>query len=571
MLIAAFEGRLSLGSKFDQVFAFVEARLQEDFNWTKVFQLLFKEAVEMESPSVLTDLLSLGHDDLSSRRSKPRLTKSPVHPNNPALLLACKKNNYELVRPLVERGYRMRTMHLSSRRREHMDSWAKYIQIPFLFESDPGHENDGNNPHNRLDEITELEILRLMSKPAYINACYTAVAENYDWERNEWCECAVPNLKGHHIRRNKSSDNNGNDDGAASSEGSSPVRQGLRSDHSKVTLHTMLQYEVEEEDFHHCPSYPTFVPDPNCGQHIECNDPVFRCFDIARLSSEYAKEIPEHRAEYGEIADACRSLSVKLLSECTNSNEVCTLLEEDSGAIKYFKYARYMKFPRLRMAIEHNHKEFAAHMYCQQLLRKLWHGDVRWQGKHNLYKIVYFVFENILSPFHCIVFSYVETGRNIVKMREEKKKPQYPVYENKTRLNSLYVKYLRYCNEEARINLDAPLNRFLCYTGSYLFYVVLLMITVTRPAASKVSGGSNDGFEWCHIVLAFFAMGMVLKDIETLIVLSSIRTFLKFWRAYSVVSHALISLALRLRYYMIVAYPCQRDQVKCHLYRVRAK
>ena len=84
----------------------------------------------------------------------------------------------------------------------------------------------------------------------------------------------------------------------------------------------------------------------------------YRCFDLAKLASEYADRIPEYREEYEEIAQQCRKLSVELLDQCIETSEVQLILQESTGANKYFRHSSYMKYPRLRLAIEHNHKEF---------------------------------------------------------------------------------------------------------------------------------------------------------------------------------------------------------------------
>ena len=84
----------------------------------------------------------------------------------------------------------------------------------------------------------------------------------------------------------------------------------------------------------------------------------FRCFDLAKLACEYADKIPEYREEYEEIAQQCRNLSVELLDQCKKTSEVQLILQETTGASKYFRNSSFMKYPRLRLAIEHNHKEF---------------------------------------------------------------------------------------------------------------------------------------------------------------------------------------------------------------------
>lgn len=89
---------------------------------------------------------------------------------------------------------------------------------------------------------------------------------------------------------------------------------------------------------------------------MECNDPIFRCFDLAKVASENASKIPEYRGEYNEIAASTRAFSVRLLEQCKNTTEVSTLLSESAGSEKYFRYAKLVKYPRMRLAIEHNHK-----------------------------------------------------------------------------------------------------------------------------------------------------------------------------------------------------------------------
>ena len=86
------------------------------------------------------------------------------------------------------------------------------------------------------------------------------------------------------------------------------------------------------------------------------------------------------------IAEKCRKLSVKLLDQCQNTDEVDKLLSENVGSSKYFRFSKEMKYPRLREAIEHNNKEFIGHMYCQQILNQVWQGkDLQWQNSSWIY------------------------------------------------------------------------------------------------------------------------------------------------------------------------------------------
>ena len=132
------------------------------------------------------------------------------------------------------------------------------------------------------------------------------------------------------------------------------------------------------------------------------------------MATQCAEKIPEYREEYEEIgkirsdpnalnlvltqaknnffhynfpiAEKCRKLSVKLLDQCQNTDEVDKLLSENVGSSKYFRFSKEMKYPRLREAIEHNNKEFIGHMYCQQILNQVWQGkDLQWQNSSWIY------------------------------------------------------------------------------------------------------------------------------------------------------------------------------------------
>ena len=99
-------------------------------------------------------------------------------------------------------------------------------------------------------------------------------------------------------------------------------------------------------------------PDINCKDpnHAECNDPIFKCFEYACEADKKKKEVPEFQEEYEKIAKNCRKLSAQLLDQCNKKSEIDQILHESAGSSKYFRNVEKMKYPRLRLAIEHNHK-----------------------------------------------------------------------------------------------------------------------------------------------------------------------------------------------------------------------
>ena len=56
--------------------------------------------------------------------------------------------------------------------------------------------------------------------------------------------------------------------------------------------------KVMDEGFHHCPTHKNFQPDVLCSHHLECNDPVTRCFLLAKKCSQFAEESCNYAQEY---------------------------------------------------------------------------------------------------------------------------------------------------------------------------------------------------------------------------------------------------------------------------------
>ena len=98
-------------------------------------------------------------------------------------------------------------------------------------------------------------------------------------------------------------------------------------------LNELMRKEITNEpEFHFCPSNEKFLPHPDCNEHVECNDPVFRCFDIARAAKKFAKRRPEYEAEYDQVAANSREIAVEILDGCESANDVVTLLGESAGS-----------------------------------------------------------------------------------------------------------------------------------------------------------------------------------------------------------------------------------------------
>ena len=110
-----------------------------------------------------------------------------------------------------------------------------------------------------------------------------------------------------------------------------------------------------------------------------------------------------------------------------------------------------VRYPRLRLAMEHNHKAFVGHMYCQQMLRQEWHGGVPWLGKGLKYKILYVIYLLVLTPFFIAHWSFTQVGKDIQKLR--KSTSSLPASLTDDQNGGIFSGYLKYCAEAKRFTI----------------------------------------------------------------------------------------------------------------------
>ena len=105
-LVASIESKAILGPKFETLFRFASQNAKSHPAWPEnIFESLLKTAVDWESQDILEDLLELAHQ-----------SGCVPNVNSKALAKACEKDNYDLVLPLVERGYRLKPPMLDKTR-----------------------------------------------------------------------------------------------------------------------------------------------------------------------------------------------------------------------------------------------------------------------------------------------------------------------------------------------------------------------------------------------------------------------------------------------------------------------
>ena len=207
--------------------------------------------IDEENLELMTDILC----KLQDEKLNDENYSSILQKNSPILMAACRKDNFEIVRILVDNGCRLTPSYLddTNTSKENKTSWTRYtshIQTMFDVVQPRGHTLFEGG-----DEVNDLHLLRLMAKPSYILSCYDSVAErtyknlNNDTDMHLSCDCS-------------------------------------QSEALDTVPKRSIRYYVDRDDFHYCPAHPRFFPSMSCQEHLECNDPIFRCFDLAKLAKE---------------------------------------------------------------------------------------------------------------------------------------------------------------------------------------------------------------------------------------------------------------------------------------------
>ena len=60
---------------------------------------------------------------------------------------------------------------------------------------------------------------------------------------------------------------------------------------------------------------------------------------------------------------------------------------------------------------------YLGHMYCQQILRKTWHGNVPWQAAPFTFKIIHFLLQLTFAPLFALMQAIAEWIREIYKLK----------------------------------------------------------------------------------------------------------------------------------------------------------
>ena len=386
------------------------------------------------------------------------------------------------------------------------------LDIPFLH--DHGLQFD--------DEVYRLHLAKAMSKPCYIIACYTTLHKQ-----------KVSSVS--HKRLND-------------------VRsQSIWRSGSLKNLSSLINPDHNISD----PLDDGFRAAPDCRIHSECNDPIFRCFSLARVAKDLASKSPEYREEYTKVAEDTQSFAKDLLSMCKTTSEVDLLLSEPTGSSYFLRNSAQMKYPRLRLAVEINLKEFVGHMYCQQILTQQWVGRTSWIGKSFLVKTFITILQILLTP----IFACGHVLKLIVNDIDE-------ALESNNKLVHITVNKMK--KMELFVNLESPINRCMSFLLSVFVMMFVLVETVISPVAidhfSKIDPENIIRLQSHHYILMFMIVAFVFREIEDLMSVRSIWMYFKFdfWRIYRIINQTLIIIALLFQIHLDLSLNKKFTSMNCY-------
>ncbi|XP_013380847.2 short transient receptor potential channel 5 [Lingula anatina] len=227
-------------------------------------------------------------------------------------------------------------------------------------------------------------------------------------------------------------------------------------------------------------------------------DPVLTAFSLSFDLYQCANNDRSFKKEYIALADQVEKFAVDLLTQCRSSKEVQLLLERREGYSS--PGDKPLKFTRLLKAIDCEQKEFVAHHSSQQVLYAAWiEGWEDWRRMGSFSKALIIFLQTIFLP-----------------------------------LIALF--YLMAPNSGLSKKLKSPLTKFISWTISYVFFLLILYIQNDMDTISYIRGPPDTGLEWWIFV---YVLGLLWVDLNQLWFHGCKRYFKQWWNWYDVIHRAL--------------------------------
>ena len=202
------------------------------------------------------------------------------------------------------------------------------------------------------------------------------------------------------------------------------------------------------------------------------------------------------------------------------------------------------------MALVNEHVLFASHMFCQNILKRQWHGRAPLDGKNTRFKILYVAVQAILFGFLPLSLSYV---------------PKMIIEEFQIGHGGILKRFASkgvYDALRGPHNLDDPINRFIVASCSHVKF--LLLIFGSTLASIYDDDQITNNFHWYHVWLGVLTTSLIANDINVIrfsrnLSLKTNASAVRFWHIYDILTHVVMVIALLARLLMGKLFPCDGE------------
>ncbi|GFR30020.1 short transient receptor potential channel 4 [Trichonephila clavata] len=228
---------------------------------------------------------------------------------------------------------------------------------------------------------------------------------------------------------------------------------------------------------------------------LTSEDPILAAFELSQEMEKLSRLLPENQKEYQELSKQCSKFAAAILNQCRNTEEVQTVLVQRKG----FKDPRPHKFSRLHLAVQCGQTEFVTHASCQQVLRSMWVETVgSWYSWPFRWRAFHVIKHAILTPFVSLAFIFIPRAEVIGPLR-------------------------------------VPLNRFIYFATSYLFFLSLLMVTLLNDRRYDV----HSPVTWTEMAVGCFVVGHSWDLFTNLISVGFSNYFRSWWSVFDLIMFSL--------------------------------
>ncbi|GMT19061.1 hypothetical protein PFISCL1PPCAC_10358 [Pristionchus fissidentatus] len=179
---------------------------------------------------------------------------------------------------------------------------------------------------------------------------------------------------------------------------------------------------------------------------LHASDPILYAFDLSWELRRLSYIENEFKQEYQELSQKCQKFSVQMLDQVRGSKELEVVLNYNTKSwdeVSTKSHHISETLARLKLAVKMRQKKFVAHPNCQQLLAGIWYEGLPIRNSNLIVKLLVIISVALSFPIWSIVYLVAP----------------------KSQLSQF---------------VRRPFVKFLSHSGSYCFFLFLLILASQR-------------------------------------------------------------------------------------------